>query len=480
MEQLIPNSNPTADGQVRIFSAAINQYCREFGNWTRYMGIPEYDPVLAEGLRQSGLDLHFKISFPASAAEVFIPLLYFSDTGNHVFQFPVLLYDQENDKITDIDVVKFLKMAILEAQGIYPEWQVPDLSACLLHAVETVRLKVIGQVAQDTARSAFISTFEVKPVDDQSPLRDLAMLRFQKQVNSVICNSPCRAGIDDLFAIVGILGRNRILEENAMLKCIYLELQSFAEQQQDENAGTLLDQRHIEIEGELFSGMGNYKRSIYNPLHKNFYSAGLLFPPAQEEVFYRYFDKEQTGISIRPFDIKRDLQMVHQWFHSEHAKTIWKMDWPLKELEHFYRALLAEGLSHSYIGEVNGEPTFNFEVYWATTDVLGDYYEVLPSDYGTHLFIAPTDKKKKFPSLITQSIVDWLFMQPEVGRLVGEGSVDSLAALMNKVHVGFRLQHIIEMPHKKAYLNFCLREWYWEKFPRNKNYSPKPSINEHT
>jgi hypothetical protein len=58
-----------------------------------------------------------------------------------------------------------------------------------------------------------------------------------------------------------------------------------------------------------------------------------------------------------------------------------------------------------------------------------------------------------------------MFSQPQVNRLVGEGSVESLAALMNKVHVGFKLQHVIEMPHKKAYLNFCIREWYLEKFP---------------
>jgi len=480
MEQLIPNTNQTAEGHARIFSAAVNQYCREFRNWTRYMGIPEYDPVLAEGLGRSGLDLHFKISFPVSAAEVFIPLIYFSDTGNHVFQFPALLHDQENDKITELDTVQFLKLAIVEAQGVYPEWQAPDVTKCLLHAVETLRLKVIGQVAMEAERSAFVSMFEVKPVDDQALLRDLAMPTFRNHVHGVIYGPQWKAGIDGLFATVGVLGRKKILEENVMLKCIYQELQSFAALQQDENAGALLDQRHIEIQGELFSGTGSYKRSIYNPLHKNFYTPILLSPSVQQEVFYRYFDKEEIGISIRPFDLKRDLQMVHRWFHSEHAKTIWKMDWPLKELEHFYRSLLAEGLSHSYIGEVNGEPTFNFEVYWATTDILGDYYEVLPSDYGTHLFIAPTDKKKKFPSLITQSIVDWLFMQPEVGRLVGEGSVDSLAALMNKVHVGFKLQHIIEMPHKKAYLNFCLREWYWEKFPQNQNYLPKPSINEHT
>ncbi|MNN59821.1 hypothetical protein D3C81_1749680 [compost metagenome] len=77
-----------------------------------------------------------------------------------------------------------------------------------------------------------------------------------------------------------------------------------------------------------------------------------------------------------------------------------------------------------------------------------------------------------------QSILSWLFAHPKVGRLVGEGAIESMAALMNKIHVGFKLQGIIEMPHKKAHLNFCYREWYWEKFPANKPQEVEPELME--
>jgi hypothetical protein len=63
--------------------------------------------------------------------------------------------------------------------------------------------------------------------------------------------------------------------------------------------------------------------------------------------------------------------------------------------------------------------------------------------------------------------------------MVGEGSVDSLASMMNKAHVGFKVDKVIEMPHKKANLNFCYREWYWEKFPQNKDVEFTVKINEH-
>jgi len=39
---------------------------------------------------------------------------------------------------------------------------------------------------------------------------------------------------------------------------------------------------------------------------------------------------------------------------------------------------------------------------------------------------------------------------------------------MNKAHVGFRVEKVIALPHKKANLNYCYREWYWAKFPESR------------
>jgi hypothetical protein len=71
-------------------------------------------------------------------------------------------------------------------------------------------------------------------------------------------------------------------------------------------------------------------------------------------------------------------------------------------------------------------------------------------------------------------MMDFVFAEAKVSKMVGEGSVDSLASMMNKAQVGFKIQKVIEMPHKKANLNFCYREWYWEKFPAAKNFQNIP------
>lgn len=211
-----------------------------------------------------------------------------------------------------------------------------------------------------------------------------------------------------------------------------------------------------------------------NVLHTHFFSRQLIQPAGKQICYSRYFPKEDVVITLRPVDLDRDLEMLHEWFNREHAIKIWQMNWPLRQLETYYRTLLPGDMMYSYIGEANGEPTFNIEVYWAIRDLVGDYYDVLPTDYGTHQFIAPTDPKKKFASPSTQCMVDYVFAQPEVGKMVGEGAVDSLASMMNKAHVGFKIQKVIEMPHKKANLNFCYREWYWAKFPQNKDITITP------
>ena len=105
-------------------------------------------------------------------------------------------------------------------------------------------------------------------------------------------------------------------------------------------------------------------------------------------------------------DIDRDLEMLHEWFHRDHAKKIWQMNWPIRELETYYRNMISSKAMASYIGEANGIPVCNFEIYWPIRDVLGDYYDVLPTDYGTHLFIAPTNPKEKFKGLLFTSSAD--------------------------------------------------------------------------
>ncbi|MCV9933582.1 GNAT family N-acetyltransferase [Flavobacterium sp. LS1R47] len=292
--------------------------------------------------------------------------------------------------------------------------------------------------------------------------------------------------VNHLFGVINALGKSKLADEQVLLGLLYESLKAEEEADTTGLVAHLINSVKLVVKGNLLTSLNNMDeasaprtnpaiyKSYPNPLNKFFYSQELINPQGTEAVFNRYFEKENVTITLRPVDIDKDLEMLHEWFHRDHALAIWKMNWPIKQLESYYRTLLPSDVAHSYIGEANGVPTFNIEVYWANRDIVGNYYDVLPSDYGTHQFIAPTDPKLKFGSPATQSMMDFVFGEAKVGKMVGEGSVDSLASMMNKAHVGFKIQKVIEMPDKKANLNFCYREWYWAKFPAAKDFKNSP------
>lgn len=285
--------------------------------------------------------------------------------------------------------------------------------------------------------------------------------------------------VSNFSALISSIGKTGLIEEQKLINILYQEFERVHQSEPSDFTNYALHQRYWAVKSNLQSAVldvdGGVNASaiayakVPNILHKYFFSEQLIHPKGKEFFFKRYFLKEDVITGMRPIDLDNDLEMLHEWFNREHAVKIWQMNWPIDELETYYRLMFPSDEAHSYIVESNDEPTCNIEVYWACRDIVGDYYEVLPTDYGTHQFIAPIDPKKKFVSPSTQSMVDYVFAQPQVGKMVGEGSVDSLASMMNKAHVGFKVEKVIEMPHKKANLNFCYREWYWEKFPLNKD-----------
>ncbi|NAW50433.1 GNAT family N-acetyltransferase [Elizabethkingia argentiflava] len=294
--------------------------------------------------------------------------------------------------------------------------------------------------------------------------------------------------VSNLGALISSIGKTRWIKERQLINILYKEFERIHETEPSDLTDYALHQRYWAVKANLQSAVfdvdGGVNASavsyakVPNLLHKYFFSDQLIYPQGKEDFFRRYFQKEDVTISMRPIDLENDLEMLHEWFNREHAIKIWQMNWPIDELETYYRLMLPSDEAHSYIVSSNGEPSCNIEIYWACRDMVGDYYEVLPTDYGTHQFIAPVDPKKKYVSPSTQFMVDYVFAQPEVGKMVGEGSVDSLASMMNKAHVGFKVEKVIEMPHKKANLNFCYREWYWEKFPNNKDIQITANITE--
>ncbi|MCZ4223430.1 GNAT family N-acetyltransferase [Pedobacter rhodius] len=293
--------------------------------------------------------------------------------------------------------------------------------------------------------------------------------------------------INNILGVVNALASNGLADEKTLIDLVYREFKQFENSDTTGLVDYIINRRSWEVKGNLLTNLCNIDeasapidnpaiyREFPNPLTKFFFCEKLIQPQSLEVLYTRFFPKENITINIRSFDIDRDLEMVHDWFNQEHAKPIWKMDGPIKNLELFYRTLIPGDASQSFIGEINGEPTFTIEPYWPMRDGVGACYDSLPSDYGSHLLIAPTDKDKKFSFPTGQAMLDFVFENSIVGKCIGEAAVESRAMHMFGTRLGYRYQKVIEMPHKTATLTFCYRDWYWEKFPEAKAYAMEKS-----
>ena len=285
---------------------------------------------------------------------------------------------------------------------------------------------------------------------------------------------------NNILGVVNALGCNQLADERKLIDLVY---RSFKELENDDETGLvdyIINKRSWYTKGNLITSLQNINEAdenleypavfldTPNPLNKYFFSNKLIKPETKEIVYSRYFEDDNVNISIRPFNIENDFEMIHEWFNREHAKPFWKMDGPKRDLELWFRTILPSDEQHSFIGYVNDVPQFSFEPYWPMRDVVGAYYNALPTDYGTHFFVAETQKDKKFSFQSFQVALDYIFMLPEVGKCIGEASVDAVPTDRIITKLGYTREGVIEMPHKTAYLTFCMREGYWEKCPESR------------
>lgn len=284
--------------------------------------------------------------------------------------------------------------------------------------------------------------------------------------------------INNILGIVNAFGISGHVNEYDLLDILCEELSKLQAEDTTGLVKYILESRDWSVKANLQTSLQNKDEArapidnpaVYldfpNPLMYKFFCSALIKPTDLSVSYSRYFEELDMTFTMRPFDLKKDLTMVHKWFNQEHTKQFWKMDGPIKDLEAFYIMLMETDHTHSFIGEVDGVPTFTVEPYWPMRDVVGKCYEALPNDYGAHLLIAPTDKNKKFTMQCAQTLMEFIFNQPEVGKCIGEADVNSKPMHILVTRLGFKLQKVIQMPTKMANLTFCYRDWYKERFPK--------------
>ncbi len=189
------------------------------------------------------------------------------------------------------------------------------------------------------------------------------------------------------------------------------------------------------------------------------------------------FSKEIKGlgtISLRSFDLDKDIDILYSWVTKPYAKYWGMLEQSKDEVYKGYEEIDQNLFHHAYIGELNGEPIFLMERYKASEDILADYYEAEMNDFGMHILVAPAQKRiPQFTWYIFSTIMEYFFSLPYVERVVVEPDVNN-----EKIHIlnkkaGFVYQKEIQLPQKTAALAICTREDYTKALKNlfNKNES---------
>ena len=128
-----------------------------------------------------------------------------------------------------------------------------------------------------------------------------------------------------------------------------------------------------------------------------------------------------------------------------------------------YLRIEQSGHHHAFLGEHDGRPAFLMERYEPSYDAVGGMYDVRPGDIGMHVLVAPPVARiPGFTGTVFETILDSLFSDPLVDRIVVEPDVRNTKIQALNERMGFRKHSIVDLPDKQAWLSFCTRDQYAE------------------
>ncbi|MFF1834630.1 GNAT family N-acetyltransferase [Streptomyces sp. NPDC058231] len=165
--------------------------------------------------------------------------------------------------------------------------------------------------------------------------------------------------------------------------------------------------------------------------------------------------------TVRSLDPLGDAELVHGWVTHPKA-SFWLMgDAALHDVEREYMGIAAHPHHDAFIGLHNGEPAFLMERYDPAEVELKGLYEAEPGDIGMHFLVAPTDTPVHgFTLAVITAVMETLFADPSVRRVVVEPDVRNGAVHALNKAVGFEVLREIAKPEKTALLSACTREQF--------------------
>ena len=178
---------------------------------------------------------------------------------------------------------------------------------------------------------------------------------------------------------------------------------------------------------------------------------------------YRRFFAGIGTLSLRPFDLTEDVPTLHSWVTQPYARYWGLLNSAPADVHAEYQRISQSSHHRAFTGEHDGRPAFLMERYEPSYDAVGKLYDVAPGDIGMHVLVAPPAQRiPGFTGAVFETILDCLFSDPLVDRIVVEPDVRNTKIQALNERMGFRKHSIVDLSDKQAWLSFCTRDQYAE------------------
>ncbi|MFJ4717262.1 GNAT family N-acetyltransferase [Streptomyces sp. NPDC088785] len=166
-------------------------------------------------------------------------------------------------------------------------------------------------------------------------------------------------------------------------------------------------------------------------------------------------------LTLRPVDPRSDAELLHRWVTDPKAAFWLMQNAKLEDVEREYMSIAAAEHHDAFLGLHDGGPAFLMERYDPRHVELVGLYEPEPGDIGMHFLTAPSEIRiPGFTRAVITAVMEHLFADPAVARVVVEPDVRNTAVHALNEAVGFVPAREIDKPEKKALLSFCTREQF--------------------
>ncbi|MCW2850598.1 MAG: Penicillin acylase [Nocardioides sp.] len=173
-------------------------------------------------------------------------------------------------------------------------------------------------------------------------------------------------------------------------------------------------------------------------------------------------------LRLERFDPARDSPLLHSWVVQERAQ-FWMMgDHTLEQVREIYEWIDEQPTHAAYLAWADDEAAALFQTYDPRAEEVGEHLDVRLGDVGIHFMLAPpTRRRSGFTGTVIAFLLDTVFADPTVERIVAEPDARNDKAVALVERLGFELGPVVELSTKPARLAFLSRAAY-ERMPRER------------